>query len=266
MSGFNNNLKERTFNILEYTSTTYKVGMLFNVFMVSLISLNIVAVIIETIPSIYFKLSYFFKVFEIISVIIFTVEYLLRLWCCNVNPKYKHPILGRIRYSFTFLALVDLLAILPFYLPMLIAFDLRFLRALRLFRFLRLLKLGRYSDSLRILGYVFKIKKGELFICFFVVVILLVLSSSLIYFFEHSAQPEDFSSIPATMWWGVATLTTVGYGDICPITPFGRFFGAIIALLGIGMVALPTGVIASGFAEEIKKRNKNKCPHCGKEI
>ena len=115
--------------------------------------------------------------------------------------------------------------------------------------------MGRYSKSMKMLGNVFNAKKSELFVSVFIVLILLLISSSLMFFAEHKSQPEAFSSIPATMWWGISTLTTVGYGDMYPITPFGKFLGAIISLLGIGMVALPAGILASGFSEEISRKN-----------
>jgi voltage-gated potassium channel len=115
---------------------------------------------------------------------------------------------------------------------------------------------------------VLKAKKEELYIMIFVVLIMLIISSSCLYYFENEAQPDAFSSIPAAMWWGMAALTTVGYGDVYPITALGKFFGAIIALLGIGIFALPAGVLASGFVDELQKRNARgrKCPHCGKDI
>jgi voltage-gated potassium channel len=169
--------------------------------------------------------------------------------------------------------------------------DARFVRGIRLFRLFRLFKIGRYSQSINQLVGVFARKKEELAITFFAVILMLILASSVIYLVEHKAQPESFSSIPAAMWWGVATLTTVGYGDVYPITPLGKFFGAIIALLGVGIVALPAGIIASGFNEAIQERITGKdlsgdepdepdesrepldqgaregcCPHCGQAL
>lgn len=198
----------------------------------------------------------------------FTIEYLLRLWSCTVDSRFRNPVLGRIRFALRPLLIIDLVAILPFYLPIIIPFDLRFLRALRLIRILRMLKMGRYSESLRLFASVLKSKKEELVIAVFVTFILLIVSSSLMYFVENEAQPENFSSIPDAMWWGVATMTTVGYGDVYPVTPVGRFLGAIIAILGIGMFALPAGILASGFVEEIQKRRTGhiRCPYCGKNI
>jgi voltage-gated potassium channel len=167
--------------------------------------------------------------------------------------------------------IIDLIAILPFYLPLLLPFDLRVIRAFRLFRLLRVLKLSRYSESMRVLGNVILSKKEELFICIFTGLVLLIVSSSVMYFIESEAQPEKFSNIPEAMWWGVATLTTVGYGDIYPVTPLGRIIGAMVSILGIGMFALPAGILASGFAEEIRRTHERDerdivCPHCGMEI
>jgi voltage-gated potassium channel len=152
---------------------------------------------------------------------------------------------------------------------LLMPFDLRFLRAIRLIRILRLFKLGRYNESIQQFGRVIRAKKAELLTTVFIIFILLIVASSLLYYVEHAAQPEKFSSIPEAMWWGVVTLTTVGYGDIYPITGLGRFLGAIISLLGIGLFALPTGLLSAGFVEEIgRKRAKTqaKCPKCGEII
>jgi voltage-gated potassium channel len=166
------------------------------------------------------------------------------------------------------LSLIDLFAVLPFYLPMFIPFDLRFLRAIRLIRIVRLFKLGRYTESVRQFGRVLKSKRAELLTTVFIIFILLIVASSLLYYVEHNAQPDKFASIPEAMWWGVVTLTTVGYGDIYPVTGLGKFLGAIISLLGIGLFALPTGLISAGFIEEIakKRRTPGKCPKCGATI
>ena len=261
-------VKKRIFEILEIASAGDLLSRTLDIFIMTLIFLNVVAVILETVKSLSSQYTLFFERFEVFSVSIFTIEYILRLWTCTTDNSFKGPIKGRIRFVVTPLALVDLIAILPFYLPMIISLDLRFIRAVRLLRLFRLFKIGRYSESLKTLGGVLKGKKEELLITVFVVLILLVIASSLLYFVENGAQPESFSSIPAAMWWGVATLTTVGYGDVYPITPIGRFFGAIIAILGIGVFALPAGVLASGFAEEIQRKREERmiCPHCGKDI
>lgn len=261
-------VKKRMYEILEVASPGDVASKIFDIIILTLIFLNVITVILETVELFATHYFFFFRIFELISVTIFTVEYVLRLWVCSINERFKGIISGRIRYAVTMLAIVDLIAIAPFYLPMVIMLDMRFMRAVRLFRLFRLLKIGRYNEALNKFAYVMKEKKEELIIVVWIVVILLVISSSLLYFVENEAQPDIFSSIPASMWWGVATLTTVGYGDIYPITHLGKFLGAIIAILGIGMFALPAGILASGFAEKFKKKNDEPkiCPHCGKYI
>ena len=215
-------------------------------------------------------MKYFFSYFEVVSVIIFSIEYLLRVWSCTTNNKYKHPLWGRIKFIFSPFALVDLFAILPFYLPMIFPFDLRFIRIIRLLRIFRLFKVGRYSEELKIFGRVLKSKKEELIITLFIGFILLILSASLMFFVENPVQPESFPNIPASIWWAITTLTTVSYGDVYPVTTLGKIIAGIISILGIGMFALPAGILSSGFLEEIKKKRTKKkikvCPYCGKQI
>lgn len=261
-------VKKRIYEIIEPHFPPSKFSKIFVFFIVSLILLNVAAVILGTVESIAGRFRSLLYAFEIFSVVVFTVEYFLRLWVCTEKEEFRFPILGRIRFAFTPLAIVDLLAVLPFYLPFIFfRTDLRFIRVIRVFRIVRLFKIGRYSQALHTFGEVLKEKKEELGVTVVAVLVLLILASSLMYYVEHNAQPKVFSSIPAAMWWGVATLTTVGYGDVYPITPLGKFLGAIIALAGIGIFALPAGILASGFASHIIKKDENKvCPHCGKPI
>lgn len=265
-------LKYRVYKVLEFAEPKDWLSKAFDIFILALIFLNLVAVALETVDPLFEQYQVWFRSFEVFSAVVFTVEYVLRVWSCTVKSHYRHPFWGRVRFIFTPLALIDLLAIIPFYL-WLLPTELRIGRALRLFRLFRVLKLNRYTDSLKILGRVFRLKQEELLLSLFVLSILLALASSLIYFAEHSAQPEAFSSIPKAMWWGTITLTTVGYGDVYPVTLVGRILGAILAVLGIGLFALPAGILASGFSEELqarkakKRRNANKtCPHCGQVI
>jgi voltage-gated potassium channel len=261
-------LKTRIFGILEPGDEDSKY---FDPFIMGLILLNVAAVVLETVDSIYSAYAPLFDAFDVFSVAVFTVEYILRVWSCTVDSRFKDPVRGRLRFMMTPMALVDLMAVLPFYLPFLIP-DLRFMRAMRLFRLFRVLKLARYSESLQTFVDVLRLKREELLLMLFAIMILLVISSSLMYEAENAAQPEAFASIPAAMWWGIVTLATVGYGDIYPITPWGKFIGSIVVLLGIGLFALPTGVLASGFAEvlarrkEEQKMQKMRCPHCGRYI
>jgi len=194
------------------------------------------------------------------------VEYLLRVWACVEDRRYQGALRGRLRFLFTAQALIDLLAILPFYLTFL-TLDLRFMRALRLFRIVRVAKVGRYMSAFSLFGRVLRSRKEELILSTGVMLILLLLSSCLMYYAENEAQPEQFPNIPSAMWWAVATLTTVGYGDVYPVTALGRLLGAFTAILGIGLFALPTGILGSGFVEEIQaRRTPPVCPHCGKPL
>lgn len=229
-----------------------------------LIILNAIAVVFETEPGIYRGNEGFFRRFEVFSVAVFSIEYAIRLWTCTIERRFRHPIWGRVRYIFSFLGLVDLLSVLPFYLPG-SAVDLRLLRLFRLARFLRVFKLGRYSRAMQTLQRVIKAKKSELTLALVAASVLLVISASLMYFAEHSAQPKVFSSIPASMWWAVVTMTTVGYGDIYPVTPIGKALASIIALMSIGLFALPAGILASGFSDEMKTKpqSEDSCPRCG---
>jgi voltage-gated potassium channel len=259
-------LRQRTWEIFEVADQGDSVSRLVDYFLLALIFTNVVAVIAETVEPIALRFGDFLNWFELFSVIVFTAEYLSRLWSCTVHPKYAHPVKGRVRFALTPMELVDLLAILPFYLPFL-GVDLRFLRILRLLRIFRVAKLGRYIESIHLFKKVLQKKKEELVLTLGVVVFLLVITASLMYFMEHDAQPESFPNIPATMWWAVVTLTTVGYGDVYPITAVGRVLAAAVAILGIGLFALPTAILGSGFLEAVQETRQPKaCPHCGEVL
>lgn len=259
----------RIHEILDSAKEGDSASRYFDIFIVTLIILNVFALILETVKSIHELMPEFFYWFEFVSVIIFTIEYLLRIWSGVVVSGYRSPIKGRIKYMLKPMLIIDLLAILPFYLPFL-EIDLRSIRAIRLFRIFRLAKLSRYSQALRLIKKILSNKKAELIVTTTILLLLLLFSSSLMYFAENKAQPNVFSSIPHSMWWAVATLTTVGYGDAYPVTALGKFLASIIAILGIGMFALPTGILGSAFVEEVQQKQREKektiCPHCKKEI
>ena len=250
--------KRRVFETLEKGEGDDRLSKRFDIFIMTLILLNVAAVILETVDSVYDRYQIFFEYFEYLSVFVFTIEYLGRLWTCTYFEKYKHPVFGRIGFVFSFMAIVDLLAITPFYLPLFFSIDGRVLRVLRLFRIVRIFKMGRYSTAFNMIVTVVSKRKEELLVTLTIVFVMLILASSLMYYVEHEAQPEVFRNIPETMWWGVATLTTVGYGDVYPITGLGKVLGAFIAILGVGIFALPAGIIASGFEAEITKRMREK--------
>jgi voltage-gated potassium channel len=233
----------------------------------SVIMLSMLSIILETEPELESNYHAYFWAFEIFTVAVFSIEYLLRLWCIveDKDKRYSHWFWGRLRYAVSPLALVDLVAVMPFYLPALITVDLRFLRMLRLIRLVRVMKLGHYSKSLTHVSKVIKAKKSELAASLFILAVLLLFSSTIMYYVEHEKQPEAFRSIPTAFWWGIETLTTVGYGDVAPMTALGKFCAAIIAILGIGLFGLPTAIIATGFLEEVQhKRQKQLCDDCGK--
>lgn len=263
-------LKYQIYDILVETDDGELVDRIVAVMLLGLILVNSAAVVLETVDEYNAHYGTIFSAIELVSVTIFAIEYLLRLWVAPLNPLYAKPVTGRIRYAFSLMAIVDLLAILPVFLPMIFPMDLRAVRILRTFRLFRLLKMSRYVESLNTLDNVVRAKREQLTVTLAMILMLLLFSSSLIFLVENEAQPDKFPSIPAAMWWGVATLTTVGYGDIYPVTPLGKIFSGFIAFLGIGVFALPTGILASGFAEEIsKKQNKSKeclCPHCGGDV
>jgi voltage-gated potassium channel len=261
-------LKNRTYLILEKGTEEDRASRIFDFMIMGLIFLNVVMVILETVADLAVKYAGEFAAFEVFSVTVFTVEYLLRVATCTASHDYQGSVKGRLRFMVTSLALIDLLAILPFFLQAVMVLDLRLVRMVRLLRLFQLFKMGRYVKSLRVLGHVVWEKRDELQVVAIVLFIMLVITSSLMYFVEHEAQPEAFSSIPAAMWWGIVTLTTVGYGDVYPITPLGRFLGTVIAVLGVGMFALPAGILSSGFVEALQTRQKHDalCPHCGRDI
>lgn len=241
-----------------------KINQKFNSLMATLILLNILAVIIETIPSVYEQYKTQFYYFDLASIIIFTFEYISRLWCCVEEERFGAGLKGRIKFIFSPMAIIDLMVIVPFIIPMFLNLDLRTLRILRLFRVFRIFKLARYSLAIKTILKVLKSKESELFIALLFGFSILLFSSSLMFFVEHEAQPDKFSSIPETMWWGVATLTTVGYGDIYPITPLGKLLGATISFLGVCFFALPAGIIASGFTDtsSTTSNEEENCPYC----
>ena len=226
----------------------------FDLFAVILIVVNVAVVVLNSIGSIRTEFGDDLDYLTIASVLLFTVEYLLRIWSCVDHPSrlYESPLKGRLKYAMTPLMIIDFAVILPFCFSMPPAIDLRILC---LFRLLFILRLTHYSDALRILVTVLRRESRTIAAIFLVMTCLLLSVSFFIYLIERDAQPETFASIPQAMWWSISTLTTVGYGDAVPSTPLGKLFGMAVMLIGIGTFAIPTGILVSAFSAETKRKD-----------
>ncbi len=242
-------VRRRVFELLESSTDGDRASRLVDLALIGLILASVVAVIVESIPSVEAAHGEALYWFEAVTVAIFTIEYLLRVWSAvEADELGGRGLAVRLRYMCSPSALIDLLAILPFYVLMFWPagqLDLRFLRCVRL---LRVLKLTRYSRAFDMLASTLRDNLRSLAAAFFILIIVMLLAATGMYYFERHAQPVAFRSIPDAMWWAVSTLTTVGYGDVTPVTIGGKVFGALITVVGVGMVALPTGILASGYS------------------
>lgn len=269
-------LKQRIHKILEPTDRETKASAIFNVFITLVILISIAVMVLSSVQSLDAKYSTLFDVIFFFTTIVFSIEYPLRLWSCTADPRYAEPLSGRLKWVLTPFALIDLLVVFPFYLNIFMGINLTGLVVLRVFR---VFKLIRYSDSISLIIRVVKAQRDMLITAYLVLFIALISASTLMFQIENLGQPEKFSSIPATMWWGIVTLTTVGYGDMVPMTTAGKLLGGCITLLGIGIFALPAGIMASGFTQELQRKfqsakceqsdhhgNIYLCPHCKSEI
>lgn len=246
-------LRARVHEILEAGKPGDRLSQFADMGLIALISLNAFAVILESVPEYHRAYRDAFFAFEVFSVAVFTVEYVCRVWSSPEHPavKYAHPVWGRLRYMLTPMALLDLIVIAPFYLVFFVSVDLRILRVLRL---LRVFRLTRYAPSMTLLLQVLRTEARNIGAALFVLLLLMVMAASVVFLAEHRAQPEAFGSIPAALWWAVVTMTTIGYGDVVPVTFLGRLFGAVIGIVSLGMVALPAGLLASGFSGALRRR------------
>lgn len=248
-------IRRRIYYLIEASHPDHPGSRVFDIAMITLIVANVLAVILETVPGLDAAHGQLFLVFDRVSVAVFTAEYLARLWVAVEHPPVaRHgAFLGRLRFAMGPYLLIDLLAIAPFYLSLFIpAADLR---VLRVFRLLRMLKLARYSPGLNTLMRVLAEEGRALGAALIVMLGLLVVCSTIVFHLEHAVQPDKFASIPHAMWWGLATLTTVGYGDVVPITVLGKIVGGAMMIFGLGMFAIPIGIIASAFSRDIHQRD-----------
>ena len=242
----------------------------FNLFIVILVLLSFLALALETEPTMGEGWKTAIRIFNVAIIIIFAFEYLLRLWVAGENPKYK-GVTGRVRYIFSGYAMADLIAFLPELLWLLLAPDgsnEQIVMVLRVLRLARLAKISRFIPAFDVLGATLSRAGQQLFTTLAMAMALVYISAVLLYFVEGvgGEQQESFASIPRAIWWAIATLTTVGYGDVYPVTPLGRFFASVIAIAGIGMVALPAGVFASAFSDELRERENAKLKRRNEEL
>ncbi|MBT8116325.1 MAG: ion transporter [Gammaproteobacteria bacterium] len=253
-------LRRKIYQVLEPTPGSPRIARVVTLFIVVLVLLNVAANILASVQDLYIEYHHWLFIFEAVSTLIFSVEYLSRLWSCvdSDDSRFHLPFRGRVRFAMTPMMVIDLLAILPFYLLLWTSMDLLFLRVFRLFR---IFKLTRYSPAMGMLLTVLRKEARAFGAAMFILVVIMVFAASGIYLVEHESQPEAFGSIPAAMWWSVATLTTVGYGDVVPVTLLGKLFGASITIVGVGMVALPAGILASAFSDEMRKRREQFMLH-----
>lgn len=262
-----NTFRRRIYLTLEPKEKGSGLERFFEALLILIIILNILAILLNSVHAIGKEYGELFYHFEIFSVVLFTVEYLLRIYSIVENPKYRRPVTGRLQYIKTPMAIIDLLAFLPFYLTFL-PLDFRFLRIFRLMALFRMFKVARYMEALVVFRKVIMERKEQLILSILFIFFVLVIISTIMFYVERDSQPGKFTSIPDTMWWGIATITTVGYGDMVPITPLGRFLGGLFAIAGVGLLALPAGILSSGFFELLHnpRSKKHTCPHCGKEF
>ena len=249
-------MRKKVHDILEMTDPEDFRSRTFSLFIISLISINIICIVLESMPELYLRHHDLFFSIEIVSTIIFALEYSLRLWSSvESDSENSQPIRTRIRYALSPLAIVDLLAFLPSILQLLFpGIDLRFLRVLRL---LRVFKLTRYFSSFELLLNVLYEERKNLAGIFVLLLVILTLAASALYLVERDIQPDKFGSIPQAMWWAIAALTTVGYGDVYPLSPAGQILGSLVTIVGIGMVALPSGILASAFSEQTRRKRES---------
>jgi voltage-gated potassium channel len=267
-------MRRRIYEILTTPASDDGVGRFVSIALLLLIAANVAASILETDARIAQHAPTFFEWFERISVGVFTIEYVLRIWSCTSDPRFRGAISGRIRMAATPMAVIDVIAIAPFYFELLFpgTLDLRFLRVLRLLRIFRLLRHSRIANAFATMIRVLQHKRGELAVSLAIVVVAMLVSAGAIYVAERNEPGTQFTSIPRAMWWAVETITTIGYGDMIPATAIGRMIGGFVAFVGICAVALPVGLVSAGFIEELNRRRTQvtepsvtvrTCRHCG---
>ncbi len=244
-------LRQKVYALVNETPDSGKLHEIFEFIIVIWVLISVASVILESVDSINYYFHVEFIIIDTIAVAIFSTEFLMRIYSCTEDPKYQHWLAGRINFSRQLSSLIDIVAIAPFFLESLLdhLFDLRFLRV---FRLMRLFKLGRHSAATKSLFYVIQREWPVMKAAIFIMLMLVMLAACLGYLFEHEAQPDKFENIPQSIYWAVITLASVGYGDISPVTPAGRTITIILALLGIGIFAIPAAILASAFSDQLR--------------
>ncbi len=247
-------LRTRIHLVLDSGHNSGLAGTVFEVALVGLIVANVLAVTLDTVPDIHARYAEYFAWFEVLSIAAFTIEYILRLWTAPEDLRYgRGAIGGRLRYAMRPLMIVDLLAFAPaYFLPLVPSLDTRILRV---FRLLRLLKIGRYSPALVTLGHVIVSERRTIMGTLLMLLGVMCISAEVLYVLEGHVQPEKFGTLPDAMWWSITTLTTVGYGDAVPITVAGKMVASLTMIMGLGLFALPVGIVATAFVDEIHRRD-----------
>ena len=265
-----NAIKKNIVNLIQKGANGSRWYLVFDYFIIVLILLNVLAVFIESFPQSN-QYNSFLRKFELFSVIVFTIEFAMRLYVADITHPKKPRYLSCLAFIFSPLALIDLVSILPFYLPLVFAVDLGFLRIFRFFMFLRIMKFKRYIEPLDLIASVMKEKSKELVVTLIIALIIIVSASAMIYFLENPVQPEVFSDMLSSVWWTIDSMTPASFEKKVPLTFAGRLLGGSLGIFGVGMVALPAGIISAGFLQRInenkkkaKQESKGTCPHCGK--
>ena len=247
-------LRHRLYEILEHGTIEDHAGRVVSRLIVSLIIVNLVAVTAQSVPALQAQYAPVFTIVELVSLVVFSVEYGLRVWVAAEHAPHRQATERKARWKFVTNppGIIDLVAVLPFWFAFVLPADLRMLQVFRVVRFL---KLTRYSPAMRSLLDVLYRERRALFGCFVILIGATLICASIMHVIEHHAQPDKFGTIPDAMWWAIVTLSTIGYGDVIPVTLLGRVVGTVTIFIGLIMVALPIGIVATAFADEIHRRD-----------